>query len=74
MGEIELPKYWCELLDGIKSNDIADDYPVVLLQKIFKLEGDEYATIDIYNWLWRSPENQWKLIDAIRYGYIPEKE
>ena len=66
--EIELPKFVCEWLDKRSLNY----YPIRIVAVIYINHLSD--PVDVQDWLNDSVANQWKLIDALRYGYEPEPE
>ena len=66
--KIELPKFVCEWLDKRSLNY----YPIRIVAVIYINHLSD--PVDVQDWLNDSVANQWKLIDALRYGYEPEPE
>lgn len=63
--KVKLPKFMCDCLKGCKAR-----YPATALTIIDQI-ADQSSEAN--KWLVDSA-NQWKLIDALRYGYEPEPE
>ncbi|WP_300562721.1 DUF1642 domain-containing protein [Companilactobacillus sp.] len=66
--KIELPKFMCEWLDKRSLNY----YPIRIVAVIYINHLSD--PVDVQDWLNDSVANQWKLIDALRYGYEAEPE
>ncbi len=74
--KVKLPKFMCEWLDEITSPRAGllvrpDQYPLMSVWDIYRLKREVSGAVG--DWL-DKPDNQWKLIDALRYGYEPEPE
>ncbi|WP_448949549.1 DUF1642 domain-containing protein [Latilactobacillus sakei] len=67
--KVKLPKFMCDWLDQHKEELCG--YPMTDVSKLSK-ERDTVG--DVGTWLFCDTTNQWKLIDALRYGYEPEPE
>lgn len=65
--KVKLPKFVCDWLDETRLQSHAD-YPFNIISDAINTNGR------FDDWLWKIPDNQWKLIDALRYGYKPESE
>lgn len=65
--KVKLPKFMCDWLKGFEKN-----YPLNVITKVNLLRKSEYNEVSY--WLSADVDNQWKLIDALRYGYEPEPE
>lgn len=65
--KVKLPKFMCEWLK--QNEDVLCGYPMVLVSKL-SIARDTVGGVG--NWLLCNTTNQWKLIDALRYGYEPE--
>lgn len=67
--KVKLPKFMCDWLDShalaLCGCPMAD---------IDRLEGVRDTIDDVSDWLFCNENNQWKLIDALRYGYEAEPE
>ena len=66
--KVKLPKFMCEWLSDIA---LMEDYP---LEAILESEKLRYGNREVLMWSTGNTANQWKLIDALRYGYEPEPE
>ncbi|XRJ96618.1 hypothetical protein ACPBEI_09510 [Latilactobacillus sakei] len=66
--KVKLPKFMCDWLDKRSLNY----YPIRIVGVIYVNHLSE--PVDVQDWLNSSVANQWKLIDALRYGYEPEPE
>lgn len=66
--KVKLPKFMCEWLSDIA---LMEDYP---LGAILESEKLRYGNREVLMWSTGNTANQWKLIDALRYGYEPEPE
>lgn len=74
--KIKLPKFMCKWVDELTATGTGlmvstDCYPLMAVADTYKLRGE--ADHAIQDWLGKA-DNQWKLIDALRYGYEPEPE
>lgn len=74
--KVKLPKFMCEWLDEITSPRAGllvrpDQYPLMSVWDIYRLKREVSGAVG--DWL-DKPDNQWKLIDALRYGYEAEPE
>ena len=74
--KVKLPKFMCEWLDEITSPRAGllvrpDQYPLMSVWDIYRLKREVSGAVG--DWL-DKPGNQWKLIDALRYGYEAETE
>lgn len=65
--KVKLPKFMCDWLKGFEK-----DYPLNVITKVNLLRKSEYSEVSY--WLSADVDNQWKLIDALRYGYEAEPE
>ncbi|UTC12524.1 DUF1642 domain-containing protein [Latilactobacillus curvatus] len=65
--KVKLPKFMCDWLKGFEKN-----YPLNVITKVDLLRKSEYNEVSY--WLSGNVDNQWKLIDALRYGYEAEPE
>ena len=65
--KVKLPKFMCDWLKGFEKN-----YPLNVITKVNLLRKSEYNEVSY--WLSADVDNQWKLIDALRYGYEAEPE
>lgn len=68
--KVKLPNFVCDWLDQHKEE--LCDYPMV--SGFSKLARKRDIVGDVRIWLFSDTANQWKLIDALRYGYEPEPE
>lgn len=68
--KVKLPKFMCDWLDQHKEELCG--YPMV--SGFSKLARKRDIVGDVGTWLFCDTTNQWKLIDALRYGYEPEPE
>ena len=66
--KVKLPKFMCEWLSDIA---LMEDYP---LGAILESEKLRYGNREVLMWSTGNTANQWKLIDALRYGYEAEPE
>ncbi|WP_353891472.1 DUF1642 domain-containing protein [Latilactobacillus sakei] len=66
--KVKLPKFMCEWLSDIA---LMEDYP---LGAILESEKLRYGNREVLMWSTGNTANQWKLIDALRYGYEAETE
>ncbi|ARJ72848.1 hypothetical protein LP065_10060 [Latilactobacillus sakei] len=66
--KVKLPKFMCEWLSDIA---LMEDYP---LEAILESEKLRYGNREVLMWSTGNTANQWKLIDALRYGYEAETE
>lgn len=66
--KVKLPKFMCEWLSDIA---LMEDYP---LEAILESEKLRYGNREVLMWSTGNTANQWKLIDALRYGYEAEPE
>ncbi|SON67246.1 conserved protein of unknown function [Latilactobacillus sakei] len=67
--KVKLPKFVCDWLDQHKEELCG--YPMADVSKLSK-ERDTVG--DVKFWLLSDTNTQWKLIDALRYGYEAEPE
>jgi len=67
--KVKLPKFVCDWLDQHKEELCG--YPMTDVSKLSK-ERDIVG--DVKFWLLSDTNTQWKLIDALRYGYEAEPE
>lgn len=67
--KVKLPKFVCDWLD--RNQKILCGYPISDICRLMEVRD---TIADVSNWLFRDENNQWKLIDALRYGYKPESE
>lgn len=65
--KVKLPKFMCDWLDQHKEELCG--YPMTDVSKLSK-ERDTVG--DVRFWLLSDTNTQWKLIDALRYGYEAE--
>lgn len=65
--KIELPEFMCDWLDI----DRGPRHPLLLVKDLC---DDRFDTHVVECWLNNNDERQWLLIDALRYGYVPEVE
>ncbi|BAX67875.1 hypothetical protein [Latilactobacillus sakei] len=68
--KVKLPKFMCDWLDQHKEELCG--YPMV--SGFSKLARKRDIVGDVGTWLFCDTTNQWKLIDALRYGYEAEPE
>ena len=68
--KVKLPKFMCDWLDQHKEELCG--YPMV--SGFSKLARKRDIVGDVGTWLFCDTTNQWKLIDALRYGYEVEPE
>lgn len=66
-GKVKLPKFMCTWLTQFDSK-----FPLSNIAKINEKRLKDSTGHEIYQWLNSNETNQWKLIDALRYGYEPE--
>lgn len=66
--KVKLPKFMCDWLDKRSLNY----YPIRIVGVIYANHLSE--PVDVQDWLNSSVANQWKLINALRYGYEAEPE
>lgn len=66
--KVKLPKFMCVWLEV---RQLATSYPISLIGNIDTVRANND---DVAKWLAFNKSNQWKLIDALRYGYEPEPE
>jgi len=67
--KVKLPKFVCDWLDQNKEEFCG--YPMTDVSMLSK-ERDTVGAVK--SWLVTNTNTQWKLIDALRYGYEPEPE
>ncbi|MSD84242.1 hypothetical protein GKC31_07010 [Lactobacillus curvatus] len=67
--KVKLPKFMCDWLDNH-----ALDLCGCPMTDIDRLEGVRDTIDDVSDWLFCDENNQWELIDALRYGYEAEPE
>ncbi|SPS04273.1 DUF1642 domain-containing protein [Latilactobacillus sakei] len=67
--KVKLPKFMCTWLTQFDSK-----FPLSNIAKINEKRLKNSTGNEIYQWLNSNKDNQWKLIDAIRYGYEAEPE
>lgn len=67
--KVKLPRFMCDWLDQNKG--ILHGYP---LTDVSNLDMKRCEINEVSGWLKANKSNQWKLIDALRYGYEPEPE
>lgn len=65
--KVKVPKFMCDWLKGFEKN-----YPLNVITKVNLLRKSQYNEVSY--WLSANVDNQWKLIDALRYGYEAEPE
>ncbi|KRL69837.1 hypothetical protein FC71_GL001280 [Latilactobacillus sakei subsp. carnosus DSM 15831] len=65
--KVKLPKFVCDWLKGFEK-----DYPLNVITKVNCLRKLEQKEVSY--WLSADVDNQWLLIDALRYGYEAEPE
>lgn len=66
--KVKLPKFMCVWLEV---RQLATSYPISLIGNIDTVRANND---DVAKWLAFNKSNQWKLIDALRYGYEAEPE
>lgn len=66
--KVKLPKFMCVWLEV---RQLATSYPIALIGNIDTVRANND---DVAKWLAFNKSNQWKLIDALRYGYEAEPE
>ncbi|MEW6191484.1 MAG: DUF1642 domain-containing protein [Bacillota bacterium] len=64
--KVKLPKFMCVWLEA---RQLATSYPISLIGNIDTVRANND---DVAKWLAFNKSNQWKLIDALRYGYEAE--
>lgn len=67
--KVKLPKFACDWLDQNKEELCG--YPMT---DVSMLSKERDAVSAVKSWLVTNTNTQWKLIDALRYGYEPEPE
>lgn len=67
--KVKLPKFMCDWLDQHK-----EEFCGCPMTDVSKLSRERDTVGDVRAWLFRDTTNQWKLIDALRYGYEAEPE
>ncbi|WP_409043296.1 hypothetical protein NON14_08195 [Latilactobacillus sakei] len=65
--KVKLPKFMCNWLKGFEKG-----YPLNVITKVDRLRS--LGCIEVSHWLSADEDNQWLLIDALRYGYEAEPE
>lgn len=68
-AKIELPRFMCEWLTGFCTQQ-----PLSYISEINRKRNRGDIDTEVFKWLNYNEANQWKLIDALRYGYDPEPE
>jgi len=65
--KVKLPKFMCDWLKGFEK-----DYPLNVITQVNRLR--KLGHKEVSYWLSADVDNQWLLIDALRYGYEAEPE